>query len=68
MVDVVPGETAHLRAELVEPSGGVLASPWFWTGIGAAVVAVAVTSFFVLSANDDLLVVCVAPSRADCDR
>lgn len=67
-VEIAPGETVHVQAELEKPSESLFSSPWFWTGVGAVVVATAVTSFVVLSRNDGPLVVCVAPSRADCDR
>lgn len=67
-VSVLARQTTRVRAEL-EPDDddGVLSSPYFWTAVGLVAVGAGVLTFLLVQPGDQLINVCISPSRDVCD-
>lgn len=64
-VELGPGEERTVELS-VPPETDLLASPWFWVGVGA-LIAAGVGAAVVLTAPADGRVICVRLEGADCD-
>lgn len=55
-----------VEADLFAPGGSLLESPWFWTAVGAVVVAGGVTTYVLLQEPERRGVVCFSPRPEFC--
>ena len=67
-VDVEPGKTQSVEAELRRPSGSVFKSAWFWSAVGVGVAAaVSVSAVLLLQGSESEDVLCFAQDPAACE-